>query len=155
MTIALNEQDTKFKYDVANEPGGENVKVCFACGLCTASCPVSDVDEKFNPRRIIRMVLLGMRKEVLSSDTIWFCIQCFNCSGHCPQNVDFADIMKALRSIAVREGYVAPSFVAKIKEIDVYCQKLRHEMVNAIVDSRSRGTEVEPSGLAKEALQRL
>jgi heterodisulfide reductase subunit C len=101
------------------------------------------------------MVLLGMRKEVLSSDTIWFCIQCYNCQGHCPQNVDFADIMKALRSMAVREGYVAPSFVAKIKEIDVYCQKLRHEMVSAIVDLRSRGADVQPSGLAKEALQKL
>jgi heterodisulfide reductase subunit C len=112
MTIALSELDTKFKYDVANEPGGENTKVCFACGLCTASCPVADIDEKFNPRRIIRMVLLGMRKEVLS------CVE-------------------------------------KVKEIDVFCQKLRHEMVNAVVVSRSQGTEAEPSGLAKEALQRL
>jgi heterodisulfide reductase subunit C len=155
MTVALSELDTKFKYDVADEPGGENVKVCFACGLCTASCPVADIDVKFNPRRIIRMVLLGMRKEVLSSDTIWFCIQCYNCQGHCPQNVDFADIMKALRSIAVREGYVAPSFVEKIKEIDVFCQKLRHEMVDAIVGSRSQGVEVAPSKLAKEALEKL
>jgi heterodisulfide reductase subunit C len=155
MTVALNELDTKFKYDVADEPGGENIKLCFACGLCTASCPVADIDQKFNPRRIIRMVLLGMRKEVLSSDTIWFCIQCYNCQGHCPQNVDFADIMKALRSMAVREGYVAPSFVEKVKEIDVFCQKLRHEIVSAIVDSRSQGTEAEPSGLAREALQRL
>jgi heterodisulfide reductase subunit C len=155
MTIALNELDTKFKYDVANEPGGENIKLCFACGLCTASCPVADIDEKFNPRRIIRMVLLGMRKEVLSSDTIWFCIQCYNCQGHCPQNVDFADIMKALRSLAVREGYVAPSFVEKIKEIDVFSQKLRHEMVSAIIGSRSQGAEVEPSRLAAEALGKL
>jgi heterodisulfide reductase subunit C len=155
MTVALNELDMKFKYDVANEPGGENIKLCFACGLCTASCPVADIDQKFNPRRIIRMVLLGMRKEVLSSDTIWYCIQCYNCQGHCPQNVDFADIMKALRSIAVREGYVAPSFVEKIKEIDIFSQKLRHEMVSAIIDSRSQGTEVAPSGLAREALQRL
>ena len=155
MTVALSGLDTKFKYDVANEPGGENVKVCFACGLCTASCPVADIDEKFNPRRIIRMVLLGMRKEVLSSDTIWFCIQCYNCQGHCPQNVDFADSMKALRSMAVKEGYVALSFVEKIKQIDVFCQKLRHEMVNEIVDSRSRGAEAEPAELAKEALQRL
>ena len=155
MTVALSDLDTRFKYDVANEPGGENIKLCFACGLCTASCPVADIDQKFNPRRIIRMVLLGMRKEVLSSDTIWFCIQCYNCQGHCPQNVDFADIMKALRSIAIREGYVAASFEQKIREIDVFCQKLRHGMVDAIVDSRSRGVEVAASKLAKEALERL
>jgi heterodisulfide reductase subunit C2 len=155
MTVALNELDTRFKYDVANEPGGENIRLCFACGLCTASCPVSDIDQKFNPRRIIRMVLLGLRKEVLSSDVIWFCIQCYSCQAHCPQNVDFADIMKALRSLAVREGYVAASFLDRVKEIDVFCQKLRHEMVNRVVDLRSQGGEVEPSELAKKALQKL
>ncbi|MBE0416067.1 MAG: heterodisulfide reductase, partial [Dehalococcoidia bacterium] len=52
MTVVLNEQDTKFKYDVAEEPGGENIKLCFACGLCTASCPVADIDPEYNPRKI-------------------------------------------------------------------------------------------------------
>ena len=155
MTIVLNELDTKFKYEVAAEPGGKNIKRCFACGLCTASCPVSDIDSGFNPRRIIRMVLLGMRKEVLSSDFIWFCIQCYTCQAHCPQNVDFSDIMKALRSMAVREGYVHPSFVDKIEEIDSFSQRLRHEMVSEILDSKSQGVEVEPSELAAKALQRL
>ena len=155
MTIVLNELDAKFKYEVAEEPGGENIKRCFACGLCTASCPVSDIDPGFNPRRIIRMVLLGMRREVLSSDFIWFCIQCYTCQAHCPQNVDFSDIMKALRSIAVREGYVHPSFVEKIKKIDLFSQRLRHEMVSEILDSKSQEVEVEPSELAAKALQRL
>jgi hypothetical protein len=63
--------------------------------------------------------------------------------------------MKALRGMAVREGYIAPSFVEKIKEIDVFCQKIRHEMVSQIVDSRSRGEAAEPSVLADKALQRL
>lgn len=155
MTVALNELDTRFKYDVADEPGGENIKLCFACGLCTASCPVSDIDHNFNPRRIIRMVLLGLRKEVLSSEVIWFCIQCYSCQAHCPQNVDFADIMKALRSMAVREGYVAPSFLDRVKEIDGFCQKLRHEMVSGIMDLRAQGGEVEPAELASKALQKL
>jgi len=155
MVVVLNELDTKFKYDVANEPGGGNISRCFACGLCTASCPISDIDSEFNPRRIIRMVLLGMRKEVLSSSSIWFCIQCYTCQAHCPQNVDFSDIMKVLRSMAVREGYVHPSFVEKVKEIDTFSQKLRHQMVSAIIDSRSQGVEVEPSELAAKALQRL
>ena len=70
MAIVLNELDTKFKYDVADEPGGEHIKFCFACGLCTAGCPVSEIDPEYNPRRIIHMVILGMRKEVLSSSFI-------------------------------------------------------------------------------------
>jgi heterodisulfide reductase subunit C len=152
MTIVLNELDTKFKYDVANEPGGENIKLCFACGLCTASCPVSDIDPEYNPRKIIRMVLLGMREEVLSSDFIWLCTQCYNCQAHCPQLVDFSDVMKALRSMAVREGYVHPSFVEQIKEIDAFSQKLRHQMATSIIDRKSEEIKVDPAKLAEESL---
>jgi len=153
--IILNEQDTKFKYDVAVEPGGENIKLCFACGLCTAGCPVSEIDEKYNPRKIIRMVLLGMRKEVLSSDFTWLCTQCYTCQAHCPQNVKFSDVMKALRSMAVREGYVHPSFVEQIKGIDVFSQKLRHQMVSSILAQKSQETKLNPANLAEEALEKV
>ena len=117
-TIVLNELDPKFKYEVAEQPGGENIKVCFACGLCTAGCPVSEIDENYNPRKIIHMVLLGMRQQVLSSDLIWLCSLCYTCYAHCPQNVKFTDVMRALRTMAVNEGYVHPSFPDRIKEID-------------------------------------
>ncbi len=152
MTIVLNELDSKFKYDVAAEPGGDNLKHCFACGLCTASCPVSDIDPKYNPRQIIRMVLLGMKKEVLSSNTIWLCSQCYTCQAHCPQCVDFADVMKALRSLAVREGYVHPSFVDKIREIDSFAQRLRHGMVLSILDKKAEPSNQEVAQLADGAL---
>ena len=59
--IDSKELDSRFKYDVAGHPGGENIKLCFACGTCTAGCPVSDVDPEYNPRKIIREVLLGLR----------------------------------------------------------------------------------------------
>lgn len=153
--IILNELDAKFKYEVAEEPGGENIKVCFACGLCTAGCPVSEIDPEYNPRRIIRMVLLGMRKEVLSSNIIWLCSLCYTCQAHCPQNVNFADVMKALRSMAVREGYVHPAFIERIKEIDTFSQRLRHQMVNSIVAGKSEEVELEPARLAEDALEGL
>jgi len=155
LTIVLNDQDTKFKYEVAEEPGGENIKLCFACGLCTASCPVADIDPEYNPRRIIRMVLLGMRKEVLSSNLPWLCTQCYTCQAHCPQNVKFSDVMKALRNMAVREGYVHPSFMEQVKEIDTFAQELRHQMVLSIVDKKSEEVEVAPAKLAEEALGTL
>ncbi|MCK4581476.1 MAG: 4Fe-4S dicluster domain-containing protein [Dehalococcoidia bacterium] len=154
MAILLNELDTKFKYELAEEPGGENIKLCFACGLCTASCPVADIDPEYNPRKIIRMVLLGMKKEVLSSSFPWLCTQCYTCQAHCPQNVKFSDVMKALRNMAVEEGYVHPCFVARIKEIDTFSQKLRHQMVLSIVDNKSEETEVDLMKLAEEALER-
>lgn len=154
MPIVLNELDTKFKYDVADEPGGENIKLCFACGLCTASCPVSDINSEYNPRKIIRMVLLGMRKEVLSSGFIWLCTQCYTCQAHCPQNVNFSDVMKILRSMALREGYVHPSFIKQIKEIDAFSQRLRYQMAISIVDRKSEKVKVDPVKLAEEALKK-
>jgi len=99
------------------------------------------------------MVLLGMRKEVLSSNLPWLCSQCYTCQAHCPQNVDFTDVMKALRNMAVREGYVHPSFVEKIKEIDAFAQKLRHQTVLSIVDEKAEETKVDVVRLAEEALE--
>ena len=161
MALLLNDMDHGFKYDVAAEPGGGNIKLCYACGLCTAACPVAAIDPEYNPRKIIRMVLLGMRKEVLSSSFIWLCSQCYTCQAHCPQEVNFADVMKALRSMAVREGYVDPAFVRRIEEIDEFAQRLRHRMAASIVQERAgaaggRGREDggDPLELARQAVER-
>jgi heterodisulfide reductase subunit C len=106
--------DPNFKYEVAREPGGENIRYCFACGTCTASCPVRAVDEKYNPRKIIRMVLLGMKEEVLKSEFIWLCSTCYTCHERCPQDVRITDVMNALKNIAVREGYCLPAYAGQI-----------------------------------------
>jgi heterodisulfide reductase subunit C len=152
MAILLNELDHTFKYRVAEEPGGENIKLCFACGLCTAGCPVSEIDEEYNPRKIIRMILLGMKEKVLSSDFIWLCAQCYTCQAHCPQQVNFADVMKAIRAIAVREGYVHPSFAKLIKEIDRFSQQLRHNLVMSIVKGKKDGIKI---NIAQKAVKLL
>ena len=150
-TVVLNELDPKFKYEVAEQPGGENIKVCFSCGLCTAGCPVSEIDENYNPRKIIHMVLLGMRQQVLSSDFIWLCSLCYTCYAHCPQNVKFTDVMCALRAMAVKEGYVHPSFPNRIKEIDNLSQKLRHQMALSILRKKSEDARINPAELMTEA----
>ncbi|MCX7591434.1 MAG: 4Fe-4S dicluster domain-containing protein, partial [Kiritimatiellae bacterium] len=75
-----DQTDPRFKYEVSTRPGGENLMLCYACGTCTASCPVAQVDSNFDPRRIIRAVLLGLKKEILSSPAIWFCAQCHTCT---------------------------------------------------------------------------
>ena len=63
--IVVEDLDTSFRDEVAAVPGGENIKKCFACGTCAAGCPVTNVDEEYNSRKIIRQVLLGLRDEVL------------------------------------------------------------------------------------------
>ena len=129
--------DANFKFEVSAAPGGENIKLCFACGTCTATCPVAAVDEEFNPRKIIRMVLLGMRKEVLSSPVIWRCVQCYACTAKCPQNVKFRDVMKVLRDMAVKEGFADPSVLAEMQRLDETVMKLRGRLVEKLLNDRA------------------
>jgi heterodisulfide reductase subunit C len=58
----------------------------------------------------MRMTQLGMKDRVISSEAIWLCAACFTCVDHCPQGVDLAGILRALRNIAAREGVVPPVF---------------------------------------------
>ncbi len=101
--------DPDFRLLIAKEPGGEHIKRCFSCGTCTAGCPVREVTDRYNPRKIIRMAILGMKKEVLSSQFIWLCSSCYTCFERCPQDVKIPELMNAIRNIAVREGYTPPA----------------------------------------------
>ncbi len=102
--IDFGDLDPYFKYEVSNQPGGENVKQCFHCGICAVSCPVRRIDDDYNPRKIIRMILYGMKNELLSSETIWKCVHCHTCYERCPQNVKFAEVVEALKILAVKES---------------------------------------------------
>jgi heterodisulfide reductase subunit C len=135
--IRIDKDALRFCEEVLKTPGGENLLRCFACGTCTASCPVREVDDQYNPRRIIRMVLLGMKHEVLRSDFIWLCSTCYTCSERCPQGVHLTSIMRALKNIAVREGIIPPSFrmqakaireMGKLYEIEDFDNKKRARM---------------------------
>ena len=134
--IRVNTLDSKFKLEVSQQPGGEGLKACFACGACTGGCPVSEVDAAYDPRKIIRMVLLGMKEKVLASDLIWLCAMCYTCSFHCPQDVKFASVMEVLRKLALKEGYVKPAFIKNIANIETFSQTVRHNMVMAIVGKK-------------------
>ncbi len=149
--IVVNKLDPNFKVEVAEHPGGEAVKACFACGACTGGCPASDTDPAYDPRKIIRMVLLGMKERVLSSGILWLCHMCYSCSFHCPQDVQFVKVMGVLRELAVKEGYVSPSFLKSVEEIDKFSQRIRHHMVMSVVDRKTEDLVVNP----KELLTRI
>ena len=109
-----------FKDEVANEIGGENIKSCFACGTCSVVCPVFAVEDRYDPRKIIRMILLGMEEEVLQSDLIWLCAGCYSCSELCPRDVKFTSIIGAVREIAVRRGFIPMSMKAGIDQLEKF-----------------------------------
>jgi heterodisulfide reductase subunit C2 len=112
--VDASQMDPAFASEIAAEPGGEHIRRCFACGTCTASCPVREVTERYNPRRIIHMAVLGLRELVLSSDFIWLCSTCYACYERCPQDVRITELMHAIKNVAVRHGYIHPSFEAQV-----------------------------------------
>jgi len=95
-----------FSDEVTSRLGGETLTLCYQCGTCASSCPVAKITPRFNPREVIKLSLLGEKEEVVSGDAIWLCCSCFNCQERCPQKVEIADLIYALRNIALAEGHI-------------------------------------------------
>ena len=106
MGITNKEINAAFSAEVTAIPGGEYLNRCFSCGACSGICPVSQAIPDFDPRKIIHMIRMGLKDRVLNSDMLWYCSQCKSCVFVCPQDVRFADIMTALRKMAMDEGII-------------------------------------------------
>jgi len=106
IVLKISEMDPKFKYEISKIPGAEKIMLCFQCGTCTADCPIARFSDTYRPRQILRMTQLGLKSRVLSSDVIWLCAACFTCVDHCPQDVEIASVLRALRNLAVKEGFL-------------------------------------------------
>jgi heterodisulfide reductase subunit C len=123
-TEETQDLDPDFKNEIAQQPGGENILRCYQCGTCAGICPIFEVDESYDPQKIIKMALLGMKDEVLSSELIWLCSTCYGCYEHCPQDVKFTDLMCAIQNLATKYGYLAPALSDKIKLLKEHARTL-------------------------------
>jgi len=141
--IKWDELDSDFKFKVAEESGGKNIKSCFACGTCTVICPVFSVNEKYNPRKIIRMILLGLKEEVLSNDFIWLCSGCYSCYELCPRDVKITRLMAAVRNIAVKEGYVPTPMKQIVNLIEKHGRILEVSEFENIIRTKKGISELE------------
>ena len=158
--IRVSELDSNFKFEVSERSGGERIKACFTCGTCTAGCPVRDVCSDYDPRKIIRMVILGMRKEVLSSPVIWLCSTCYTCYERCPQDVRVTEVMNVLKNMATEEGHVPPNLkiqpgllsqFGQLYEIDDFDNKKRDKIGLPAIKMEAKDVEeiIKLSGLDK------
>lgn len=147
-TLNLQDLDPRFKEEVAAEPGCQHLLRCFSCGVCTATCPVSELTPGFSPSQIIRQVLYGQREALLSSSALWHCARCARCSFLCPQDVRFLDIVQGLRNLAVRDGRVSLVRVAQLARGERLIAELRQRLIGELL---SGDEELE----AEDALSRL
>jgi heterodisulfide reductase subunit C len=92
-------------------------QVCQTCGLCASVCPVSGIDN-FDPRKIIRMVVLGLQEELVASRWPWICTMCARCEYLCPMQIDIPNVMRGIRSLRDRDqvpGILHKGVAAAIK----------------------------------------
>jgi heterodisulfide reductase subunit C len=106
MGVTNKEINSEFSAEIIAIEGGEHLNSCFSCGACSGICPVSQAIPDFDPRKIIHMIRMGLKERLLTSDLIWHCSNCRSCVFVCPQEVSFADIMKALQKKAIKDGLV-------------------------------------------------
>lgn len=90
---------------MAETPGGNALTKCLQCGTCGGSCP-SAMDMDYTPRYLFAMLLAGLKHEVLSSNTPWFCVSCYYCTVRCPQQIPITDIMFTIKQMAAQEGII-------------------------------------------------
>ncbi|MCP4544494.1 MAG: hydrogenase iron-sulfur subunit [Chloroflexi bacterium] len=98
-------------------PGGEHLAVCYACGTCVSKCMIQQkVEPEYNPRRLLRLVMLGLEEEAFKSPTTWQCSACDLCYPACPQEIYISGVIGAVKQLAVEAGYESPLETVMVDE---------------------------------------
>jgi len=103
------ERDHEFAQWISHEVGGEKLRHCLQCGLCSGSCPLS-LYMDYTPRRLMYLAREGFKAEVLSSLSIWLCTSCYACIVECPKNINITELMYALKERAIQEKFYPRRF---------------------------------------------
>jgi len=149
--IDMSQLDSKFRDEIRSMPNGEELAACFACSTCTAACPIAN-QWNYKPHQLIRMILLGMRSEVLSSKEIWECLTCFQCQERCPQKVRITDILFDCKNLAAEEGKVPEKILALAKEL---VDKGQLYVVTAEWEREDLGLEPAVPGLSTDGIKQI
>ncbi len=87
--------DPDFKAEM-RAASGTDFGLCFQCMTCTLGCPLAWAMDH-PPNEIVRLVQLGLADEVLSSKSIQICSACETCVTRCPNGIEIANLVDALR----------------------------------------------------------
>ncbi len=79
-----------------------DANLCLTCSSCVNGCPAAGIDG-LDPRKAIRMYVLGLEEELVNSKWPWVCTLCGRCAYACPMNIDLPGIFKYIRSLRPRE----------------------------------------------------
>jgi heterodisulfide reductase subunit D len=81
--------------------------LCLDCGKCTAVCPISRVNHRFSPRRLLTKAVGGENENLLSDKTVWTCLTCMQCQQRCPSDIDYVHFTQMIRQHVSQSGQEA------------------------------------------------
>ena len=87
--------------DILLEEGGDVLKMCYQCGLCTGVCPWNQL-VSFALRKLIHKSQLGIVD--FEDEEVWQCVGCNACVDRCPRDVEVPHIMRAIRRVIMEVG---------------------------------------------------
>lgn len=79
-----------------------SLNFCLTCGLCASSCPVSGIDS-FDPRKVVRLAVLGSQRELIEARWPWICTMCGRCEYICPMGIEITGLIRKIRSLRDRD----------------------------------------------------
>lgn len=126
---------------------------CIQCGRCTSSCPVARIVEEHNPRKLMEMIILGLRSDLFAGQLPWYCLSCFTCLDRCPQGGDVGEAMFAIRNLAVKEGNIPDGILVQAKSLFENGRVVAASKMARIQRER-HGLDKEPS-VDVEAVQKI
>jgi heterodisulfide reductase subunit C len=111
------EHPMTFADQVRALPGGDHLDMCYSCGTCVSKCMIQQkLEPEYNPRRLLRMVMMDMREEAFKSPTTWLCSACDLCYPACPQEIHISQVIGAVKQMAVEAGYTSPLETVSVDE---------------------------------------
>ncbi len=106
-----------FADEVKAIPGGEHLELCYSCGTCVSKCMIQQkLEPKYNPRRLLRLVMLDKKEEAFKDPTTWLCSECDLCYQACPQEIHISQVIAAVKTLAVEAGYTSPLTPVEVDE---------------------------------------
>lgn len=106
-----------FADEVKAIPGGEHLELCYSCGTCVSKCMIQQKAEPdYNPRRLLRMVMMDLREDAFTSPTTWMCSACDLCYQACPQEIHISQVIAAVKQLAIETGHISPLTPVAVNE---------------------------------------
>ncbi len=151
-----SEFDRSFFREIKETVAGSRINRCWQCGMCTASCTVTPLYRRFNPRAFIYMMQLGNLKELKKYvDVAWRCVGCYKCSQRCPKQVNPAEMMEAL-ALVIKKYF--PEEVESKLTVDEDVKKIYKDMIlgrGRLDLARLHTSSMQKMGRARELTRKI